>query len=100
MSRLLCSICTIKSNLLRRELVLSCAIIYLFGFLSLVFVGFWKGPGVYLYLKVDNVLWSSKNDSLHSHVTSFKVSIELHMIIGFSLSEKFYAYLGVGGNQN
>ena len=48
MSRLLCSICTIKSNLLRRELVLSCAIIYLFGFLSLVFVGFRKGPGVYL----------------------------------------------------
>ena len=42
MSRLLCSIRTSESNLLRRELILSCAIINLFGFLCLVFLVFQK----------------------------------------------------------
>ena len=46
MSRLLCSICTSESNLLRRELILSCAIINLFGFLSLVFLSFSKGSEI------------------------------------------------------
>ena len=46
MSGLLCNIRTSESNLLRRELILSCAIINLFEFLSLVFLSFSKGSEI------------------------------------------------------
>ena len=48
MSRLLSSIHTSESNLLRTESILSCAIINLFGFLSLVFLSFLKGSEINL----------------------------------------------------
>ena len=46
MSRLLWSMRTSELNLLRRELMLSCAIINRFGFLSLVFLSFSKGSEI------------------------------------------------------
>ena len=61
--------------------MLSCVIIDLFRYLSLVFLSFSKGS------EIDSLLWSNKNDYTLSKVTSFNVAIELLTLVWFSLSE-------------
>ena len=71
MSTLLCNISTSESNLYRRQLMLSCAIIILLGFFDLMFSIF-EGSRFNSCVNVDKVLWSNKNDSSLSRLASFK----------------------------